>query len=310
MPDYPFHLLLPLLASFLFVCGLLCVKRASAKGTGPWTVTFTANMWVALLFSLMWPLGGTIPGLEAMWQPALVALLYLLGQIFTFAAVEHGDVSVATPVFGVKVIVVALGLWLFSGAELSLAVWIAVSLAGVGIILVQWTPVALHTGQDSPGTSEENSPSSKMLLSIVLALLAAVFFGTFDVVVQSCAPAWGPGRLLPISFWIAGVMSLGFLPWCQKSGWRRENARWALIVGALLVALQANCIVFTLANFGDAARVNVVYTMRGMWGVVLAWAVAKRWGGAEAELPPGILLLRFIGASLLTGAVILVAVVG
>ena len=74
----------------------------------------------------------------------------------------------------------------------------------------------------------------------------------------------------------------------------------------MLIALQALCIVFTLSNFGDAARVNVVYSLRALWGVGLAWIVAKIWGGSEAKLPTNVMTARFLGAGLLTVAVMLV----
>ncbi len=292
------HLLLPLLASLLFVCGLLVVKRISQR-VGPWTVTFIANMWVAGVFSLLWFQGGKVPSWELWWHPLAICGLYLLGQIFTFAAIEHGDVSVATPVFGLKVIVVALMLALFGGLTLAVNVWTAVMLAGAGIVLVQWTP-ARYRG----ATNNRKS----LVASVGLAACAAFSFGTFDVVVQSVAPHWGPGRLLPISFWLAGICSLGFLPFTDLQVLQDKAIRKFLLVGTLLVALQALCIVLTLAVFGDAARVNVVYTLRGMWGVVLAWIVARRWGGNEAVLPRNIMLLRLLGASLLTIAVLLVAV--
>ncbi|MEM7558130.1 MAG: EamA/RhaT family transporter [Planctomycetota bacterium] len=326
MNDFPVHLFLPFAASLLFVCGLLCVKRASGAGTGPWTVTFVTNMWAALLFSFLWLRGGEIPSVVALWQPTLIAALYILGQIFTFAAISHGDVSVATPVFGVKVIVVAVLLSIFGTSTLSATIWAAAGLAAVGIMLVQWNP-SLNTDAQNEGAAEKDgeetnkeveSATGSLFLTVVLALCAATSFGTFDVVVQAFTPAWGAGRILPIAFWISGVLSLGFLPFCERSAFRlffaTENnkaegpavAHWALYAGGLLVAMQAICIVFAIGNFGDAARVNVVYTLRGMWGVVLAWAVAIRWGGAEAELPTPVMLLRLIGASLLTAAVIMV----
>ncbi|MDA7865122.1 EamA/RhaT family transporter, partial [bacterium] len=62
--------------------------------------------------------------------------------------------------------------------------------------------------------------------------------------------------------------------------------------------------------FGDAARVNVVYALRGLWGVALAWLAAKIWGGAEAEHTRSTMLLRVVGATILTSAVILAIVAG
>ena len=70
--------------------------------------------------------------------------------------------------------------------------------------------------------------------------------------------------------------------------------------------MQAICIVSALAVFGDAARVNVVYSLRGLWGVLLAWAVAKRWGGSESNHSKGIMLTRLAGAAILAAAVALV----
>jgi hypothetical protein len=138
--------------------------------------------------------------------------------------------------------------------------------------------------------------------------LAGCSFATFDVVVQNFAPAWGAGRLIPISYWIVAVLSLGFLPLVQKRGWQDKKIRGSLLCGTLLIALQAICIVYAIAAFGDAARINVMYSMRGMWGVILAWLVAITWGGNEARLPGRVMLARLFGASFLTVAVILVLV--
>ena len=48
--------------------------------------------------------------------------------------------------------------------------------------------------------------------------------------------------------------------------------------------------------------------LRGLWGVVLAWLVARKWGGAEAEHSRKTMLFRIAGASVLTIAVILAIV--
>lgn len=311
MNEFPAHLLLPLLASLLFVCGLLFIKRTSSKGVGPWTGTFIANLLAAIIFSTLWLAGGTMQPVTMLWQPAVIAGLYILGQIFTFAAIEKGDVSVATPVFGVKVIVVAFLLAILFREPISMSVWLAVGLSAIGIVLVQWNPTRRNASiRVNPVTvnssdSQTHRPAG-LLLTVLLALAAASSFAAFDVVVQSWAPAWGPGRLLPIVFWMAGIVSFGFWPFVQREAFADKQIRSALLAGTLLIALQAVCIVFTLAAFGDAARVNVVYTMRGMWGVLLAWLAAIVWGGNEAVVPRKVMLMRLAGASLLFVAVVLV----
>ncbi len=289
------HLLLPLLASLLFVCGLLFIKRSSGAGVGPWTITFLANEFAALLFSLLWFFGGPGQPWGLLWQPAIIAGLYILGLLFTFLAIERGDVSVAAPVFGVKVILVAFLLTLVGDQALPKNVWYAAALATAGIALIQWT------GQGH---------RRHVVLTICLACAAATSYASFDVLVQRWAPAWGAGRFLPIVYWIVGLLSLGFLPWVQWSKLREPAIRRCLVPGAMLIALQAVCIVLTLSVFGDAARVNVVYALRGFWAVVLAWAAAKLWGGSEAFLGRKTFLTRLAGAGLLTVAVVLAVLAG
>lgn len=256
-------------------------------------MTFLANQWAAIAFSLLWVLGGEVPGITEFWQPAVIAVLYISGQIGTFSAITHGDVSIATPVFGVKVILVAFLVTVVGGETLPGAVWVAAFLATVGIAMVQWT----GTGRGE---------NRKLLLTILCAVGASTSFSLFDVLVQRFSPAWGgAGRILPVVFWFVAVFSLGFLPWFQKEKFQSPKLRTPLLIGALLIALQAICIVFTLSTFGDAARVNVVYATRGIWGVALAWLVAHRFGGSEADVGRAAMTLRLGGATLITLAVIL-----
>lgn len=285
------HLLLPLLASILLICGLILIKRAGEAGCGPVTPLAMTNMASAIIFSALWFLGGDMQPPQMLWQPAIVAVLFVSGLVCTFMAIERGDVSIATPVLGVKVIFVAFILTVFIGQQLPGSVWIAAILAACGIAVIQWT------GQ---------ADSRRAVFTILFAVAAAVSFATFDVLVQQWSPKWGTGRFLPIVYWMVGLLSLAMIPWVDFSALKKPGMRFQLIMGSILIALQALCIVFTLAQFGDAARVNVVYTLRGLWGVALAWGAAKVWGGPEADLETNQMVTRVAGAIMLTLAVILV----
>ncbi len=285
------HLLLPFFASVLFVCGLIFVKKAGESGSGPLTIMFVANACSAVFFSGFLLLGGTWPAWTLFWQPCVIAVLFMLGLTFTFLAIHQGDVSVATPIFGMKVVFVAVLLTFIGGEQLPTSVWYAALLATLGIGLIQWT------GKGKP---------HHIVLTIVLALSAATCYATFDVLVQRWAPSWGAGRFLPTVFWMVGLLSLGMVPWVQWSRLAVPSVRRVLIPGAVLVSLQAICITGAVAIYGDAARVNVVYAMRGIWGVGLAWIAAKIWGGAEAEHGRQTMLTRGVGALLLTSAVVIV----
>ena len=259
------------------------------------TTLFCTNIAAAVAFSFVWFLGGEEVRWDLWWQPLIIAKLFVFGLIFTFLAIERGDVSLATPIFGVKVVFVALLLTLTGEQHLPLQVWLAAAMATLGIGLIQWT-----------GKGHRHH----VIFTVCLALAAAACYATFDVLVQRWAPAWGAGRFLPMVYWIVGVAALFLLPWVDFTPCKNRSVAGLLVAGSILIALQAICIVVAVGLFGDAARVNVVYALRGLWGVVLAWLVARKWGGAEAEHARSTMLLRIAGATVLTTAVILVILVG
>ena len=84
-------LLFPLAASLLYVTAILFMKRAGELGAGIWRITFVANLATCAMFSFLWLLGGQIPSWGLLYQPALIALIFLGGQILMFIALEHGD---------------------------------------------------------------------------------------------------------------------------------------------------------------------------------------------------------------------------
>lgn len=288
--ETPLHLLFPLLSSLLFPIGLMFVKKAAQHGAGSWTVTFVANLCAASVFSALWLLGGARQDWTLMWQPGLVALLFVGGQVFTFLAIDRGDVSVATPVLSVKVVLVALLLTIVAGQSLTASIWLAAFGATAGIALIQ--------------RSARPSDASRYLLSVAFALCAASCFAIFDVLVQRWAPAWGAGTFLPTMFWMAAALSLGFLPLIDRDALFKPRTFGLVLTGGLLIATQALFLVSTIAFYGDAARINIVYSLRGLWSVLLAWLFARWLAAGEANVTRRIMVSRLSGALLLTAAVI------
>ncbi len=252
-------------------------------------------MLAAVVFSFFWPLGQEFPGFAYLWQPAIIGLLYVAGQSFILSAVAYGDVSVATPVASFKVVIVTFLCMIFLETQPTRATWLAACLAVVGILLINL--VAPRSGH------------RRVLITVALALGAALSFATFDVCVQSWSSHWSVGRIVPISFWFVGLYSMALIPWCTLRVRQLQNDHWvSLITGGVLFATQAGFLVYALSVFGDAARVNVVYALRGLWGVLFAWLFAKRFDGNEQHLPTSIMLTRLVGATFLVAAVIIVIV--
>ncbi|HAA61487.1 MAG TPA: EamA/RhaT family transporter [Planctomycetaceae bacterium] len=286
------HLLLPFASSILTVFGLLLLKRAQARDTSTWTTLIVVTWVTAIGFSALTLTGGTMQPAAMLWQPATVGTLFLAGLAFTFLGVKIGDVSIVTPIQGVKVLLVPAMALLVVDDVAGTRVWISSAIALCGIWFIQST--------------DNSVDRSKILISIGCALLAAISLTFFDLFIQRWAPAWGPGYFLPLAFACTALLSLGFLPVARTDGRSiRSQLSWPLLVGSLLMAVQAFGMTYTIARFGDATRVNIVYSLRGLWGVLLTWTLSKSLGLTAAAPSTALMLKRLAGAILIGISIVL-----
>jgi len=289
------HLLLPLLSSLLYVVAALFLKQATRHKVGVWRTTFICNWLTAFLFLGLWPLGGTIPAGYLFWQPAVVALLFVAGQIFTFMALERGDVSVATPVMGTKVILVALFSTMIMPETVPVKLWAAAGMSFFGVVFLN------RQGQ--------GQPHPHLTTTIGFAMKAALAYALFDVLVMKWAPGWGMGRFLPVMMWMAGLYSLIFIPMFRRPLREISRPAWRILwLGAFFIGAQAVILISTLAMFGDATAVNVVYGSRGLWSVLAVWWVGSWFKNSEHLLGAEMMRWRLLGAGLISAAVVLVFV--
>ena len=296
MAGLPFQVILPILSAVVYVAGALLLKRAADLGVEAWRMLWVCNLAAAAAFAPLVLLGGTMPPLVEVWKPAVVALLFALGQALALGSLRIGDVSVATPVLGLKILLVALFTTLVVGDPLTARLWGAALLSSVAIALLQTRHRGSH--HDVGAT-------------IIMAGLAAAGFALFDVLVQKWSPTWGLGRFLPAMMGFVALYSLG-LPWLfGRSGAsfpRQPGSGLWLAGGAACLAVQSVMFVLTIAMFGQATTANVLYSSRGLWSVIAVWLVGHWFGSREQSLGKSILAWRLAGAALLLIAVALVLV--
>lgn len=286
------HLFLPLLSAILYVVAAMFIKQASGHGVGLWRTTFIANLICSVSFSGLTLMGGEIPEDVSWSQPAIVAALFLAGQVLSFLAIERGDVSVATPVMGVKVIMVAVFVVLLLHETVPLTLWFAAASASAGIAFLN---------RRGPGTRH-----SHVGLTIILAMLAAASYALFDVLVQKWSPTWGTGRFLPVMMGFVAVYTFGLIPFFHAPLKAIPRKAWRpLLLGGLFIAIQGIILITTLSEFGDATAVNVVYSSRGLWSVVAVWCVGHWFANREREEGGAVLVSRLAGAVLMMLAIVL-----
>jgi drug/metabolite transporter (DMT)-like permease len=292
LDNLPLHLLLPFASSVLYVAAALSLKRATETGAGVWRSTFILNIVAAACFALLlpWPAGA---GPTPVWQPLVIATLFVAGQALTMVALNRGDVSVATPVIGLKVVFVTVFVALIVGDRMLADYWVSAGMSAAGIAL-------LNLGGDVRPRRHHH-----LMLTVATSLAAAACYAMLDVLVRMWAPAWGIGRLLPIAFAAAGVMSLGLRPLFE--GRLRDMpraARGPVALGALFMGVQAVLLVGTLGTHTDTTRINVVYNSRGLWSVLAVWAVGHWWANTERHAGRAVFLWRLAGAALMLGAIV------
>lgn len=284
-------LLLPLSAAMLYVIGVLLIKRSGDFGVGVWRTAFVSNLVSAVLFQLTLPIGGTFQP-TLLWQPAILGLIYLVGLVLNYLALQRGDVSVATPVLGLKIILVAFFSTAVTGQPVSLTLWTAAGLSSAAIALLHQTR----------GMQHHHVPST-----IAYAGSSAAMFALFDVLVQRWAPAWGVGRFLPAIAVCVAVLGLALVPLFRAPLRAIPRAAWPwLLAGCAVIGFQSLVFIYAVAKFGQATAANVVYSSRGLWSVVAVWAIGHWFANREQHAGPGVLRWRLAGALLMMAAIGLV----
>lgn len=276
---------------------MMLAKQGIQRGASPWTGTFFGNLWLAMIWACIAVYRGEIVPREAWTDAGIIGLLFVLGQLFTYLAYQFGDVSVATPIFGVKVLIVAIVASVLAREDVPGVIWVAGVLASAGVILIQWS---------GGGADQEDKPT-RPGLTVLVALCAAFSLSLFDVCLQKWVKGtWNSFAFLPVMFGTAALLSVVFLPKVDSlKRLRKLKATKWMLGGTILMAAQAMSMCYSLAQFGDAARINIVYALRGLWGVLLAWLLARALGTNEASVGKTVMLRRLAGAVLLTSAVVL-----
>ncbi len=282
--------LIPLASGLGYAVAALLLKRATEYGTGPWRAMFVTNWVSALVFSL-WVLRGGAPFAWAhLGHAALAGAAFFVGQIFTFLALHRGDVSVATPVLGTKVIFVVLFSALLGTERITAIWWFAALLTAVGTALLGY----------GAGRARH------FATSLAYGFSAAAAYALTDVFCQMWAPAWGFGYFAPTMFGTMALLSLTLIPLFRSPlrALPRRAYRW-LIAGGVLLAVQSSGVAYSIIVHGSATRTNILYNTRGIWSVVLVWIVGHWFANKERDQGRAIMLRRLCGAALLLVAIFL-----
>src|SRR2546426_407581 len=286
------YLIWPLVAALAFAVGSMVYKRAYAEGA---TVAHTAilnNIVIGIVFLPLLALETRPIPWEKWQQPVLTSLVYVVGHVLNVVALRFGDVSLATPLLGAKIIFVALLGWAIFGAQLSAWMWVAAALATIGVAMMGYTEVRF---------------SGRLGLTTSTALGSAAFFAMTDTAIQAWGSGFGGWSFLALQFAGLGAFSLLLLPFFGLRSLCAPRAAWKWIwAGIALSGFQAILITCTIAFWKNAVGVNVVYATRGFWSIVFVWTLGP-WIRNDERTTVGLrgMVLRLAGALLIFGGIVL-----
>lgn len=285
---------LPLIAAILYVFAALSLKRGGEKGADIWLIAFVTNLLCGVFFSVLLLFEGEFHS-ELLWQPAVTALLFFVGQFLAFLSFHRGDVSIATPVLSLKIIMVAFFSSLILASEIGWKLWVASILAALGVSLLS---------RSSGGAS---GSKHNVGYTLITAGLAALAFAVFDVLVMKWSPHWGLGMFLPVMMAFVSLMSFAFVPLFKTPLKAVSTSAWRWVLGGgSLMSLQSLLFVGALALTGRGTILNVVYATRGLWSVLAVWLLGHWFSSQEIKGgESNTLLLRLISAVLIVAAVAL-----
>jgi drug/metabolite transporter (DMT)-like permease len=286
------HLLLPLLAAIAFAAGSLVYKRALSEGASLAHAVVVNNVVLGFTFLPLLVLDPHPVPWNQIHLPAITATSFVMGHLLNVASLRVGDVSVATPLLGAKVLFVALVAKFAFGEPITPLKTVAAALTTGGVLLTGIT---------------DFKPGRRAGVTTALALGCAAAFSVTDVLIQVWASRFGVFNFLALMFAALAVESLVLLPFLGVRTLIAPAAAWRWIGLAIgLSATQAILITGTIGIWKDAAGVNVVYGTRGLWSLVLVWWAGHWFGNAERhETSPGRMLTRAAGAVLILTAVVL-----
>lgn len=289
----PLYYILPLCAAFVYAVASLLVKQALGNGIGAARTLFLSNLGFFAGVTPFWILFGEAPDWSLWWAPLLAGLAAYHGALFSFLALKYGDVSVATPLLGAKVLFVALLSTVLLREAVPLIWWLGAFMTALAVYLL--------------GSVEKGGNRRNMSLTITMSLLSAFCFALLDIVATGWAMAFDYFSFLFGAQIVVGLGSLFLIPFFQAP--LRSVPSRALIwlaAGTALLVAQYLALTWTLATFGKATGANILYGSRGLWSLAVIWAIGPLLGNFERNVPRAILVRRIIGAALVLAAIIVV----
>jgi drug/metabolite transporter (DMT)-like permease len=263
--------IVPFAAALLFPLIAMALKRAMELNRDPWLTLLVSNAAIAVVFLPLFAWEGKPPPMDKAWQPLAAGLVFFIAQVAAFKSFATGDLSVAIPAQGTKVLLVAAFTLLLIGENVGPRQWGAAGL----------TVAAIYFLQDRESGKRIRA---RLVATLIYALVASAAFAAFDVSVQKWTPDWGMQRFGPWVFLVQAALSASLLWFPGRRRLIHPAKTWLWLgLGATGMALITFALVLVIGLYGKATLVNILFNSRCVWSVVFVWLLGSWFANKEAK---------------------------
>lgn len=217
-------------------------------------------------------------------------VFYLLGQVGMFMMLRQAEASRASPLLGLKVLILAMIYLIFRHQPLSGGQWLAVALSVLAAFLLRTSGRRLGVG------------------AVAWIIFACLAYSLSDMSIRALVDALGGmGKLYAsatgvcLSYILCGALALAVLPWSPRG----HRGDWHYALPWALSWWTAMLLLFGCFGTIDVIYGNIVQSTRGLISILMGPVVA--WMGhvhLEPQVPRAVFLRR-----LLAGCVMFLAIV-
>lgn len=259
--------ILPIIAALFYSLSVVLVKVASREGGVRSTSMLAAtNIMLAAVF-LPITLCGKLPPAGELWKPLIIGVFFALANYTTFLCAHYGEVSLMTPIMGVKVLLVFAAASVIAGVACSPIMLAAGVMCCVAVFIMGFDKSSLVGG--------------KLLPTVALALATCTFYALCDVLVCFLGKSFDPFAFLGMTSVVLVVSSLPFIPQMCADFRPSNKAFGSGLAAAAFMAFESMLMFRALAGGLDAGLCNIFYNTRGLMSIALVYFLANKYPELE-----------------------------
>lgn len=285
----PTYVLLTLVGAGIHAFSFVLSKRFWLFARDPFQIAAMSQLACALGASLLLPWVGFEPLTRAPWLLFGVATTALAGQVLFIQALRRGDASFVVPMLGFKLFAVAAFAAWFLGERYGPLVYLGCVGAFASLFLL------------SDGRLRGS------LSAALLVLAASTLFGAADVMILAVLRAGiSPVATAVYCMVLPALVLTPLVAWLTPRRWQVSApfaGALALYATLHLAGLSLLMTAFVLAD--RVTIVNVVQTARGLFVVLVVYALGRAGVSGIERMDFRQLRVRLAGAALMAGSVAL-----